>query len=155
MQLLFRQRLFSWLDSYDIYDETGRTVYTVEGQLSLGHCLHILDSEGRHVATVQQKLFTFLPRFELFLGEQLLGCIQKEWSFLHPRFSLDFNGWSVSGNFTEWNYTISQRGRSVAVISKQLWHLTDTYHIDVADPRDALCALMVVLAIDAEKCSRN
>ena len=27
--------------------------------------------------------------------------------------------------------------------------------IDVADPNHALCALMVVLAIDAEKCSRN
>ena len=27
--------------------------------------------------------------------------------------------------------------------------------IDVADPQDALGALMVVLAIDAEKCSRN
>ena len=30
-----------------------------------------------------------------------------------------------------------------------------TYFIDVADGRDGLCALMVVLAIDAEKCSRN
>ena len=32
---------------------------------------------------------------------------------------------------------------------------TDTYTIDVANPNDALCALMVVLAIDAEKCSRD
>ena len=31
----------------------------------------------------------------------------------------------------------------------------DTYAIDVADPADALYALMVTLAIDAEKCSRN
>ena len=26
MRLLFRQRLFSWFDSYDIYDEAGNTV---------------------------------------------------------------------------------------------------------------------------------
>ena len=32
---------------------------------------------------------------------------------------------------------------------------TDTYVIDVHDSADALGALMVVLAIDAEKCSRN
>ena len=31
----------------------------------------------------------------------------------------------------------------------------DTYVIDVANPQDALCALMLVLAIDAEKCSRK
>lgn len=39
MQLLFKQRLFSWFDSYDIYDESGNTVYTVKGKLSWGHLL--------------------------------------------------------------------------------------------------------------------
>ena len=34
MKLLFKQRLFSWFDSYDIYDEFGNTVYVVKGQLS-------------------------------------------------------------------------------------------------------------------------
>ena len=37
MKLLFKQRFFSWFDSYDIYDENGDTVYTVEGQLAWGH----------------------------------------------------------------------------------------------------------------------
>ena len=32
MRLLFKQRLFSWFDSYDIYEEDGSTVYTVEGK---------------------------------------------------------------------------------------------------------------------------
>ncbi len=36
MKLLFRQRFFSWFDSYDIYDEDGNTVYVVKGQLSWG-----------------------------------------------------------------------------------------------------------------------
>lgn len=43
----------------------------------------------------------------------------------------------------------------MATVTKELFHWTDTYVIDVADGRDGLCALMVVLAIDAEKCSRN
>ena len=47
MRLLFRQRLCSWFDSYDIYDEAGNTVYTVEGKLAWGHCLHILNAAGR------------------------------------------------------------------------------------------------------------
>lgn len=34
-------------------------------------------------------------------------------------------------------------------------YMTDTYVIDVQDPGNALDALMFVLAIDAEKCSRN
>lgn len=47
MKLYFKQRFFSWFDSYDIYDyDTGDVVYTVERQLAWGHCLHILDADG-------------------------------------------------------------------------------------------------------------
>lgn len=45
--------------------------------------------------------------------------------------------------------------QEVAVVSKELFNWTDTYSIDVYNPQDALYALMLVLAIDAEKCSRN
>lgn len=49
MKLYFKQRMFSWFDSYDIYhmDENGAVAFTVEGKLSWGHCLHILDPMGR------------------------------------------------------------------------------------------------------------
>lgn len=41
------------------------------------------------------------------------------------------------------------------LFNKGCFHMTDTYVIDVQDPGNALDALMFVLAIDAEKCSRN
>lgn len=37
MRLLFKQRLFSWFDSYDIFDENNNVVFTVKGQLAWGH----------------------------------------------------------------------------------------------------------------------
>ena len=51
MKLYFKQRFFSWFDSYDIYHEDGSVAYTVEGKLSWGHCLHILSPQGEHIAT--------------------------------------------------------------------------------------------------------
>ncbi len=156
MKLLFKQRFFSWFDSYDIYDEQEQTVYTVEGKLSWGHCLHILDRSGEHIATVQERIFTLLPKFELYMGENCLGTIEKEFTFFKPRFHIDFCGWEIEGNWTEWDYTIVDgAGQVIATVSKELFHWTDTYVIDVPDSRNALGALMVVLAIDAEKCSRN
>lgn len=156
MRLYFKQRFFSWFDSYDIYDEAGNTVYTVEGKLSWGHCLHILDDCGSHIGTVQERVFTFLPKFELYEGEAYIGCIQKEFTFFAPRFDIDCNGWQVQGSFMEWDYTVTEPcGAPVATITKELFNWTDTYVIDVADPRNALRVLMLVLAIDAEKCSRN
>ncbi len=156
MKLLFKQRFFSWFDSYDIYDEAGNTVYTVKGQLSWGHCLKIFDAYGVEMGTVKERIFTFLPKFELYLGEQYIGCISKEFAFFKPKYNIDCNGWRIEGNWLEWDYTIQgPTGSRVAVITKEIWNWTDTYVIDVMEPRDALCALMFVLAIDAEKCSRN
>ena len=114
MKLLFKQRLFSWFDSYDIYDESGNTVYVVKGQLSWGHKLVIYDAYGNEVGMVVQRVLTFLPKFEIYKNGGYIGCLSKE-----------------------------------------LFHMTDTYVIDVRDPENALDALMFVLAIDAEKCSRN
>lgn len=158
MKLLFKQRFFSWFDSYDIYDEAGETVYTVAGQLAWGHCFKIFDAHERCVGVVKQRVLTFLPKFEIYRGdgETYVGCITKEFSFLKPRFTIDFNGWSVEGDFWEWDYRVlSPDGLPVAAVSKEIFHWTDTYVIDVADPRNALDALLLVLAIDAEKCSRN
>lgn len=156
MRLWFKQRFFSWFDSYDIYGENGETVFTVEGQLAWGHRLHILDAAGHHIATVQQRVLTFLPKFEFYIGEQLMGTLCKEFTLFRPAYQLDYNGWHVEGNFFEWDYSIFNNANcEVARISKQLFHWTDTYSIDVAYHEDALAALMVVLAIDAEKCSRD
>ena len=156
MKLLFKQRFFSWLDSYDVFSETGETVYTVKGQLAWGHCLKIFDATGREVGMVKERIFTFLPKFEMYRQGQYIGCISKEFSLFTPRYNIDCNGWQVEGNFFEWDYHIvDPAGRSVASIGKELFNWTDTYVIDVVNPADALGALMLVLAIDAEKCSRK
>ena len=156
MKLLFKQRLFSWFDSYDIYDEAGNTVYVVKGELAWGHLLRIYDAGGNAVGYIREKLLTWLPKFEMYLGERYIGCISKELSLFLPKYNIDCNGWHISGDLFEWEYQIlNSAGRTVANISKELWNWTDTYVIDVCDPQDALCALMLVLAIDAEKCSRR
>lgn len=156
MKLLFKQRFFSWFDSYDIYNESGETVYIVKGQLSWGHCLKIFDVVGNEIGTVKERVLTFLPKFEMYLGEQYIGSISKEISFFRPKYNIDFNGWHIEGDFFEWNYRIiNSAGQTAAVVSKELFNFTDTYSIGVNEPQNAVYALMLVLAIDAEKCSRN
>ena len=156
MKLLFRQRIFSWFDSYDIYDENGNTVFVVKGQLAWGHCLKICDPQGHELGLVKEKIITLLPKFELYEGGRYIGRISKKLSLFSTKFSIDFNGWTVEGNFLEWDYTIRDpRGTRVATIGKELFHLSDTYVLDIADPGDALHVLMFALAMDAEKCSRE
>ena len=156
MKLYFKQRLFSWFDSYDIYDENHQTVYTVRGQLSWGHKLNVYDASGAPLGTLRERILTFLPKFEILFGDKCVGEIRKDFTFFKPHFTVDFEGWQVSGSFWEWDYAITDAsGVTVATVSKELFRLTDTYVIDVVHEKDALSALMLVLAIDAEKCSRN
>ena len=156
MKLLFKQRFFSWFDSYDIYNEYGETVYTVRGQLAWGHRLKIFDAHDNEIGTVRERVFTLLPKFEMCLGEDYVGCISKEFTLFKPAYNIDCNGWQVEGDWFEWDYDIlNAHGHRVARVSKELFNWTDTYSIDVYYPEDALCALMLVLAIDAEKCSRD
>jgi uncharacterized protein YxjI len=155
MRLLFKQRFFTWFDTYDIYNEENETVFTVEGQVAWGHKLEIYDRTGTPVGMLNEKLFRFLPTFEMYTHGNYVGCIKKEFNFFRPSFQLDMNGWRVEGNWLEWDYTIvDSLGLPVAVITKQFgW--TDTYVLDIPNDSDALAVLMVVLAIDAEKCSRD
>jgi len=156
MKLLFKQRMFSWFCSYDVYDEAGNVVFVVKGELSWGHLLRIYDANGAEVGYIQEKVLTWLPKFEVYMGGRYLGSICKEFTFFKPKFNIDYNGWQVDGDWLEWDYQILDgAGRGVATVSKEIWNWTDTYMIDVYDPGDAVCALMLVLAIDAEKCSRN
>ena len=156
MKLLFKQRFFSWFDSYDIYDEAGNTMFVVKGDLAWGHLLRIYDANGREIGCIKEKILTWLPKFEMYIGDRYAGCISKELPFFKPKYNIDYNGWHVEGDWLEWDYSIiNSAGQNVASVSKELWNWTDTYVIDVSNPQDAVYALMLVLAIDAEKCSRR
>ena len=81
---------------------------------------------------VKEVVLTFLPRFELYINGELAGTLSKELSFFRPRYNIDFNGWHVEGDFFEWDYQIEdEQGNQVASISKDLWHMTDHYVIEV------------------------
>ena len=156
MKLIFKQRFFSWFDSYDIYDEAGNTVFTVKGKFAFGKTLKIYDALGQEIGTIKQRLFSFLPRFDLYQGDTCFGCITKEFSFFKPKFHIDCNGWNVQGSFWEWDYQITDAmGADVATITKEYFNFTDTYVINVAYTENALPALMLAIAIDCEKAQRD
>lgn len=154
MKLLFKQRFFTWLDSYDIYDELGETVYTVEGKLSWGHRLQI--SRGNEmIGEIREQVMSFMPRFQMYYKESYLGMIEKKFSFFRPEFHLDYNDWRIEGDIWEWNYEVHSGSRLIMRAEKQLFNFTDTYVLDIIQPEDQVMCLMIVLAIDAAKCSQN
>lgn len=62
MQLLIKQRVFSWSDTYDVYDEAGNVKYFIKGEfLSVGHRLHVCDAMGNEIGLIKEKILAFMP----------------------------------------------------------------------------------------------
>lgn len=156
-RLLIRQRVFSWTDTYDVYDEYGNPVYFVKADFfSIGHRIRIFDKQtGQELGLIQERVLSFLPRFELFSGGQSYGMIQQRFSMFRPKFDIDCNGWHVEGDFWEWNYDVFSGNYPVMHIRKEPFRWGDTYVLDIANDNDELIALMLAIAIDAAKCSAD
>lgn len=156
MKLYLKEKILSVLDSFNVYDEHDDIYFKVKGKLAFGHKLVIYDAKGEEVGMVKEKIIDILPTFSLYKDGKKVGECKKKLTLIKPKFDVDFNDWEIKGNWLEWDYSIcDKKDKVVAVISKKLFRLTDTYVIDVKDREDALDALMVVLAIDAEKCRRE
>ena len=55
MKLCIKQKVFSWVDRFTVFDETGADKYYVEGEFfSWGKKLHVTDRTGRETAFIQQ-----------------------------------------------------------------------------------------------------
>lgn len=156
MKLLIKQRVFSWTDTYDVYDENGNPKYFVKNEIfSLLHRIHVQDREGNEVGMIKQDFSPFVPRFEIEIGGRTFGSLQKRFTLFRPQYDLDYHGWRCEGDFLSWNYDVYEGCSSVVHISKELFHWGDTYAIDILKPEDEIMALMLVIAIDAANCSQN
>lgn len=156
MELRIKQRVFSWSDTYDVYDESGEPRYYVEAEIfAFGHQIHVYDKRsGQEVGSIHQKLFAFLPQFEIVIGGRTVGTIRKEFSFLMPRYQVDFRSWEVSGDFMGWDYEARRGGRLVLSVSKELFRWGDTYVLRYSDIGDEIPGLLLVIAIDAANCDK-
>lgn len=156
MKLLIKQRVFSWTDSYDVYDEAGNPKYFVKNEIfSLLHRIHVRDVQGNEIGMIRQQFTFFLPTFEIEIGGRMYGSIQKQFTLFRPKYDIDYNGWRCEGDFLEWSYDVYSGCSAVVHISKKLFHWGDTYEIDIANPQDEIMALMLVIAIDAANCSQG
>ena len=157
LELLIKQRIFSWTDSYDVYDETGEARYFVQAEFfTLGHQIHVYEKRsGREVGSIHQKLFTFMPTFEIVIDGQVRGEVRKEFSFFRPRYNVDFRGWEVQGDFMSWDYQVMQGNAEVVSIFKELLTWGDTYVLRYSNPADEMPGLLLVIAIDAANCDNN
>jgi uncharacterized protein YxjI len=149
MKLYMRQKVFSWNDHFTIKDESGLDKYIVEGELfSWGKKLHILDLDGRERAFIQQKVWSFLPRFIVYVNGIEVAQIVKKFTFFLPKYTVEGLNWEVEGSIFAHDYQIIKSGKTLVSIFKEWMTWGDCYEINIEPGTNELVALAVVLAID-------
>lgn len=152
MKLIFKQRLLSVLDSYDIYDEFGNTEYIVKGEIGLSHRFRIYNNRNIELAYIKQSLFKIFPEFKMYINGNYVGCVKKRFSLLKPIFTVKCKGLYIEGDIFELNYKIKDNcNHVIASINKKLFSFSDKYVLNVKNREDVLHALVIVLSIDALK----
>lgn len=156
MKLYIKQRVFSWTDSFVIKDEYGNDKYYGDCEfLSLGHKLHVRDCRGQEVIYIQQKLLTFMPKFDIFIEGREVGQLVKELTFFRDVYSVPSIGIEVRGDFFDHDYEVQQYGRTIMTLSKEWFTWGDSYVLDIPSPADELLGLAIMLAIDCAQCNKN
>ena len=150
MKLYIKQKVFSFGDKFNIYDESGNERYYVEGEVfTFGKKLHLCSLGGEELAYIEQKLLTFLPKYSIYINENEIAEVVKEFTFFHNVYSVNGLGWRVEGNFLDHDYTVESEGRTIASVTKEWFTFGDAYEINIAEGIDPIPALAVVLVIDA------
>lgn len=155
-KLKVRQRLLSMRDRFDITDEAGNPKYYAEGALlSWGKKCTIWNAHKQEVARIEERVFSFMPTFTIYVGNKVVATIRKEFSFFTPRYNIDFGNIKVVGDPWRLNYSLESGGRTVGAINKKVFTMADTYEVDILDENLEPLILSLVLSIDYVKAQQQ
>jgi len=150
MKLYFKQKAFSFKGKGTILDENGDDRYYFEGKVfSLGKKITITDLSGNEVAFIRQKVPSIRPRYFVEIGGEQVAAVVGKFKILKHEFTVEGPEWDVRGNFSGHDYSVVEGETAVASIHKQWFTWGDAFEIDIADPKNEIIVLGIVMAIDA------
>ena len=150
MKLYIKQKVFSIKRRSSIYDAAGNEAYYSEAIIpSIGTKLKIYDRSGAELIYIEQKFWSFLPKYKIFKDGAEIAEVVKDFTFFKPKYTINGLGWTVTGDFFDHNYQIMHDDEVIASVHKEWFTFGDAYELDFSEFVDVPTALAVVLVIDA------
>ena len=154
MKLYLKQKVFKFLDHYDVYDEEQNVIFTVNQKFRfLGFHADVNAKEGFSSFVIDKEVFRFLPKYILTFedGEQII--LNFRFSLLQRKIDVEttFGNLFVRGNYWDLDFDVLKEQEVIATISKKWLSWGDTYEVDIYDEKYASEVLGIVIAIDSQK----
>ena len=149
-----RQKMLSIGDDFWIENQEGQRVFKVDGKaLRLRKTLIFEDMSGNKLAKIQERLLAIKDTMAIedadgrqlaVIKKGLIAPLGEHWK-VAVRGGPDLD---VQGNILDLEYSIMQRRKKVAEVSKKWLSMTDTYGVEIDDGQNDILILAVAIAID-------
>lgn len=154
MRFQMTQRLFALGDKGVITDEQGNAVYRNNGKFfSIHDRVSLVDMQGTEVATLHSKLLSFPKRMIIEIGGTQVATIASKLIAFRPKFDIELASgerWKFTGDLLNHSFTlVDGDGVTVAEVTKAWVAVAGRYGIDIADGRDELLVLMLLVALES------
>lgn len=148
------QKMFSIGDDFWIENQKGQRVFKVDGKaLRLRKTLIFEDINGNKLAKIQERLLTIKDTMAIedansrqmaVIKKGIIAPLGDHWK-VTVRGGPDLD---VQGNILDLEYSIMQRRKKIAEVSKKWLSLVDTYTVEIDDEQNDILILAIAIAID-------
>jgi uncharacterized protein YxjI len=148
------QKIFSIGDDFWIENQEGEKVFKVDGKaLRLRETLIFEDMSGNKLCKIQERLLAFRDTMAIedadgrqmaVIKKGLIAPLGDHWT-VNVRNGPDLD---VQGNILDHEYSINERRKKIAEVSKKWLSLTDTYGVEIDSGQNDILILAVAIAID-------
>jgi uncharacterized protein YxjI len=149
-----RQKMFSIGDDFWIENQKGDRVFKVDGKaLRLRETLFFEDMNGNKLCKIQERLLAIKDTMVVedpdghqmaVIKKGIIAPLGDHWT-VTVRGGPDLD---VQGNILDHEYSIMQRRKKIAEVSKKWLSLTDTYGVEIDEGQNDILILAVAIAID-------
>ncbi|MFE8954125.1 LURP-one-related/scramblase family protein [Streptomyces althioticus] len=152
MRLLVRDRVLGIGDDYWIEDDRGNKVFLVDGKaMRLRDTFELKDAQGHVLIDIHKKMLALRDTMVIERdGEPLATVRRKRLSLLRNHYRVSLADGSteldVSGRILDREFAVEYDGELLAVISRRMLTLRDTYGVDIVRD-DADPALLIAVAV--------
>ena len=149
-----RQKMLSIGDDFWIENQEGVRVFKVDGKaLRLRKTLFFEDMNGNKLCKIQERLLAIKDTMAVedpdgnqmaVIKKGLIAPLGDHWT-VNVRGGPDLD---VQGNILDHEYSVNERRRKIAEVSKKWLSLTDTYGVEIDDGQNDILILALAVAID-------
>jgi uncharacterized protein YxjI len=146
--------MFSIGDDFWIENQEGQRFFKVDGKaLRLRKTLFFEDLNGNRLAKIQERLLAIKDTMAVedaegnqmaVIKKGLIAPLGDHWN-VTVRGGPDLD---VQGNILDHEYSIMQRRKKIAEVSKAWFSLTDTYGVEIDKEENDIHILAIAIAID-------